>query len=803
MRAGEDGQDLFVGRTRELARLHAWRGGTGKSRVFVVAGDPGVGKSRLASEFVATVPAYQVTQIAISPTGADNPFEALLTGLGLSESYGSSRPTSMAPTHPEIQARMTPWGSSTVASISDAVAAKVGDHTVEVRLEGELLVDGQVVVFPTEGVYDLGNGAFIERSGTTYSIAWPGTEELRPRMDVAYKLPALRIYPYLPPSMAGQISGLLGNADTDPANDFAARGGGALPQPVPLSLLYGAYADSWRITNQESLFTYATGETTDTFTDLSFPTSIPRVSSLDPEEWAAAEAICRAAGIINPVILDACVLDLVLTGDTSFVEGAIGVREPVAATAGVYEANFDDATAPGFTNTIISTLGDRTYLGPQASTSNTLLLQDLPPHSEAALSFDLLVQGPWTGTSGGDTFTVTETNSGQVFNATLSNTTGTQSYPVAGSVPQSGASEATSSLSVYTLTANFAHWQQDLELQFAGSGLSAAGGQFWGIDNVSIQTNILVPQILDYTLGDTATASIGFARGENRHVFDVPAGGQFVKWDWQECFAGTTAQLYGPDGQPLPGLFGCRDAYLNLVEGSYSLTVSASTAVTGDYTFNVSETEFRPTLYSEAVTSDPPLLYQRFDNVDGTDAVNPDTPAVYGPSVDLSAAGAALSEPTNPAARIATAGTVATIDSTGLPVGAEARTLELWFRGEPASGERWLLNYGNYFGLVYAQNGTLITDVEGVSSANRNAFGLPVGMSLTDGVWHHVVLSYDGVTLRVYVDAVLVGQVDRVVDTVLDRGLVLGDSPGDYAGVAVYPTALGPAQGQARWDAGR
>ena len=106
MRAGADGHDLFVGRTPELARLHNWRGETGKSGFFVVAGDPGVGKSRLAAEFVATVPAYQVIQTAISPTSADNPFEALLNGLGLGDSHKSSRPTSMAPTHADARYRI-------------------------------------------------------------------------------------------------------------------------------------------------------------------------------------------------------------------------------------------------------------------------------------------------------------------------------------------------------------------------------------------------------------------------------------------------------------------------------------------------------------------------------------------------------------------------------------------------------------------------------------------------------------------------------------------------------------------------
>ena len=67
--------------------------------------------------------------------------------------------------------------------------------------------------------------------------------------------------------------GLLGNADGDKANDLVTRDGQTqLPYPnPPFTQEYPAYADSWRISQAESLFDYGPGETTETFTDRTFP----------------------------------------------------------------------------------------------------------------------------------------------------------------------------------------------------------------------------------------------------------------------------------------------------------------------------------------------------------------------------------------------------------------------------------------------------------------------------------------------------------------------------------------------------
>ncbi len=67
------------------------------------------------------------------------------------------------------------------------------------------------------------------------------------------------------------IVGLLGKADDEPSNDIVTRNGVQLTYPDPPLHVYPTFADSWRISQAESLFDYEPGETTETFTDRTYP----------------------------------------------------------------------------------------------------------------------------------------------------------------------------------------------------------------------------------------------------------------------------------------------------------------------------------------------------------------------------------------------------------------------------------------------------------------------------------------------------------------------------------------------------
>jgi hypothetical protein len=125
----------------------------------------------------------------------------------------------------------------------------------------------------------------------------------------------------------GKLQGLLGNWDGARDNDLAARDGqtihlAALAPNQHHAILYGSFGQSWRISQQESLFRYAPGESTETFTILSFPTELIDANSLDPEAATKARSVCRAKNLTDGPIFDACVLDVAMTSDDVFAECA-------------------------------------------------------------------------------------------------------------------------------------------------------------------------------------------------------------------------------------------------------------------------------------------------------------------------------------------------------------------------------------------------------------------------------------------------------------------------------------------------
>jgi len=227
----------------------------------------------------------------------------------------------------EVQVRQEPWNGSSKVSVNTAVATLVGGHRVGLYVkQGQpLMIDGVSTPLADGASVALGGGS-LKRSGNSYQFDYPTGDELTATlngskyMNLTIKLPA---------AQQGAVAGLLGNADGNTADDIAMRGGPVIPQPVPYAVLVGSYADSWRISNAESLFDYAPGEDTNTFTDPNFPNSMADSGDLDPAAASAAKATCQAAGVVNPIVLEACILDVVLTGDSSFAQSAAAAQQPV------------------------------------------------------------------------------------------------------------------------------------------------------------------------------------------------------------------------------------------------------------------------------------------------------------------------------------------------------------------------------------------------------------------------------------------------------------------------------------------
>jgi hypothetical protein len=226
---------------------------------------------------------------------------------------------------------------ATCVSINTAVAARVGKHrvTYEPNLTGvpdpgglQLRVDGVLAFVGPIGI-DLGDGARITRT-----LAPGGLEIDFPDGSNLFVTPTwwdfLSIWyldiDALPAQDALGIAGSFKMVSRDaPENWLPSLPDGSSIGPMPSSLhdrfvaLYQKFTDAWRVTAATSLFDYAPGTSTDTFTLKTWPPeqppcSLPGKIAVDPLPLPIAKQLCRSVITEN----DNCVYDVAVTGNAGF-----------------------------------------------------------------------------------------------------------------------------------------------------------------------------------------------------------------------------------------------------------------------------------------------------------------------------------------------------------------------------------------------------------------------------------------------------------------------------------------------------
>jgi len=133
---------------------------------------------------------------------------------------------------------------------------------------------------------------------------------------------------------------LLGNWGVPAASAFVGRGGQKFSPSVftgtstnDLRVRYSEFGASWRITQSQSLFTYARGQSTRSFLVPGFPHKPLTLSGLKAALRELGEKLCRAAGITKTELLDACILDVGATGHGAFATGDARVQRALGPTA--------------------------------------------------------------------------------------------------------------------------------------------------------------------------------------------------------------------------------------------------------------------------------------------------------------------------------------------------------------------------------------------------------------------------------------------------------------------------------------
>lgn len=223
----------------------------------------------------------------------------------------------------EIQVRQAPFQSSPSIACNQAVALRVAGHRVGIYLtdSGELvLLDGKAVTAASAPIPLPGGGTLTyPPNSPVQTVTWPdGTVAT---VDNNYRA-FLALDVSLAQARTGHVLGLLGNANGQPADDLTTSTGTVLPDPAPQDQIYGAYSQGWRVTTSSSIFDYARGQSTATFTDVHFPYAQTSLDTLPAANRAAATQVCRAAGIPPGPTLDACILDVAVSGDPSLATAA-------------------------------------------------------------------------------------------------------------------------------------------------------------------------------------------------------------------------------------------------------------------------------------------------------------------------------------------------------------------------------------------------------------------------------------------------------------------------------------------------
>ncbi|MFN5031796.1 MAG: VWD domain-containing protein [Flavobacteriia bacterium] len=218
-------------------------------------------------------------------------------------------------------------------SLNTAVAMNVAGDRVCIyandkpdRIEtSSLRVNGQVVTL-VGGTYFLTHGGTINYSNNSYRIAWPTGEvvqaEMRHGSPVTFIKRTVQVYP----CSQNDMDGLLGNANGSRNDDFdnetnnrnlfsfSSFGNDAMQQASNemekeyLAFIARDFARKYRITQETSLFDYAVGNNTLTYTDESFPRVHRTVADLTPTQQTNARRVCEENGIRGED-LKGCIFD--------------------------------------------------------------------------------------------------------------------------------------------------------------------------------------------------------------------------------------------------------------------------------------------------------------------------------------------------------------------------------------------------------------------------------------------------------------------------------------------------------------
>lgn len=229
----------------------------------------------------------------------------------------------------QVQVRFEPLPGSDLVSVTTRMAVTVGGRVIEIDantadsvfIDGVALTAEQIALgavdVDSDGTADL----FINGDEVTIVL-----NALNEQLKIKVNDGSLNVCVFLDESHQGLVRGLMGDADGDGtrSDDLALRDGTVLSQPLAFDLLYGDYAQSWLLDGTDGKDPAFTDGRTVSFRD-DFPAASFTLDDLPQDLVDAAIAAAMAAGITDPILLEAAALDFALTGNNAFLTGALGL----------------------------------------------------------------------------------------------------------------------------------------------------------------------------------------------------------------------------------------------------------------------------------------------------------------------------------------------------------------------------------------------------------------------------------------------------------------------------------------------
>ncbi len=343
----------------------------------------------------------------------------------------------------------------------------------------------------------------------------------------------------LPSSRLDRMVGILADGDGTVPNDIVTRGGVELAYPdPPFRTFYDTYVNSWRVSMAESLFDYGPGQSTDTFTDLSYPDEPVTAQNLPSAALTRATAVCSQFSLTSPAVHDACLVDVGLTGDADFATEAAAAQAASlglpnnAGSAEIGEPSTLTIDTPGATAV-------RTFVG------------------TAGQNLTLTVTG--NSIAGGD-LRVRDPSGGTVVNLFVSTATGFRepfTLPVTGT---------------YTITLDP---RDDL------------------VGTLTFELNDVPDNDGTTAIGTPTTVTIGTIGEIATRTFTANAGQKLTLSVVGNTIAGVDLTVRDPNGTTITNLFvseatGFRDTFTLAVTGTYAIAVDPREQLVGTLTFTLS-----------------------------------------------------------------------------------------------------------------------------------------------------------------------------------------------------------------------